>query len=186
MTLILLRIQILKITTWNVFGSKIWISNLGLKLIWREFTYHISLISKLGVPLGSHNTEPNWWNYTQRNCFWFAQFRSRKWMFKVRFLNGLGFLNGRSLNLKRSDFQKWNPLFYLVHNFEQSTLCYNLGKLIKRNTYGFYLYLGNCLGEMKCNLLFFHINFNHKNTKAQMIFFLTQWLLIPVRLWSRK
>ena len=62
-----------------------------------------------------------------------------------------------------------------------AAFCYNLGKLIKKNTYGFYLYHGNCLGEMKCNLLFFHINFNRKNTKAQILFLLTQWLLIPVR-----
>ena len=67
-----------------------------------------------------------------------------------------------------------------------TSFCYNLGKLIEKNTYGFYLYHGNCLGEMKCNLLFFHINFNHKNTKAQILFLLTQWLLIPVRLFSRK
>ena len=75
-------------TIWNVFRSKRLFETRISVWNWSEESYHISLISKLGVPLGSHNTEPNWWNYTQRNYLWFVQFWSWwKWTHQNKKVN---------------------------------------------------------------------------------------------------
>ena len=154
-------------------SGKLFIPKLGILRKWKIVVSHITQGSRTAI-IGPR----------------FSKF-CRSWFGPVRDLEIFLVLVWFGPRIRTERFWFVDPwlswdLNFSIDQFCQSTFCYNLGKLIKKNTYGFYLYHGNFLGEMKCNLLFFHINFNRKNTKAQILFLLTQWLLIPVRLFSRK
>ena len=154
---------------------------------WSEESYHISLISKLGVPLGSHNTEPNWWNYTQRNCFWFVQFSSwwkwttQKWEVihpKVGYPSKVDD-SLCLIQLRQSQWDlKWD-LNFSIDQFYQSTFCYNLGKLIKKNTYGFLFVSWKLPGWDEMQSFILSYQFQSQKHKSPNSFFVNSMTFDP-------